>query len=89
MLRGNVARGLSGIGCAAGDVASDALHIGDVVTGVGGTVASVAVQGALIGCQVAIEIDRARDLMHELEAEVESTGELPAESRLRDYLRPR
>jgi hypothetical protein len=66
-------------------VASDALHIGDLITGPGGTAASLGVQAGTIACQIAIEVSRARDRMLELEQEIAQNGELPADERLREY----
>lgn len=85
IFRGNVGRGLAGIGCAAGDVAADVLHVGDAISGVGGTVLSLAVQAGTTACQVAIEMSRMRDLMNELEAEIQRIDGLPSDQRLRDY----
>lgn len=85
VLNGNVLRGLTAVGCATGDVASDFLHLGDAVTGPGGTAASLLAQGGLISCQIAIEVSRAYDLLKELEQEIADTGALPSDERLRDY----
>ncbi len=83
VFRGNVARGLSGIGLAVVDVASDLLHLGDAVSGVGGTALSVAVQGGTIAGQVKVEMDRVQEQMDRVLAEVDRTGALPPDSRLK------
>jgi hypothetical protein len=85
IFRGHVARGLAGIGLAAADVASDFLHLGDAVSGVGGTVVSLGAQAATVAGQVAIEIDRAKERFEELGGEIEKLGRLPDDARLRDY----
>jgi hypothetical protein len=84
ILRGHTARGLSGIGMAIGDVASDFLHLGDAVSGVGGTALSLGVQGGLIAGQLALEMDRMKDKMDELQKEIRDQGGLPDDRRLRD-----
>jgi hypothetical protein len=85
IMRGHTARGLAGISLAAGDVAADFLHIGDAVSGVGGTALSLGAQGALVAGQIGIEIDRLKDKMEELQREMERLDGLPDEGRLRDY----
>ncbi len=85
IFRGNVARGLSGVGCAAVDVASDVLHLGDAVGVVKGTVKSITNQVGTTACQVAIEVSRAEGRMRELYQEIARTGMLPSDSRLRKY----
>jgi hypothetical protein len=84
IMRGQTARGLAGISMAVGDVASDFLHIGDAVSGVGGTALSLGVQGGLIAGQLAVEMDRMKDKMDELQKEIRDRGGLPEERRLRD-----
>ncbi|MFO0979790.1 MAG: DUF4157 domain-containing protein [Planctomycetaceae bacterium] len=84
-MHGHVSRGLAGIGCAAGDVASDLLHGADVLTGPGGTAASLAIQAGTITCQVVIELERSKERMQELQQEIERTGKLPPDERLKDY----
>lgn len=83
--RGHVARGLAGVGCAAVDVGADLLHLADVVTGPGGTAASLAVQAGTIACQIGIEVARANEKMEELKQEIARTNNLPTVARLRDY----
>jgi hypothetical protein len=83
--RGHVARGLSGIGLAVGDMASDFVHIGDAVSGVGGTALSIGLQAATIAGQVSIEVERLQDKMQELNEEIQKLGALPDDGRLRDY----
>ncbi len=83
--RGHVARGLSGIGLSIADVASDFLHLGDAVSGVGGTALSIGAQGAIMVGQLAVEMERAQDKMDELQKEVADKGALPPDQRLRDY----
>lgn len=82
---GHVGRGLSGIGCAAADVGSDFLHLADVVTGPGGTAVSLTVQGGTIACQVAIQVLREQQKFEALIAEIERSGQLPSEERLKGY----
>jgi len=84
IFRGHTARGLAGIGMAAGDVASDFLHLGDAVSGVGGTALSLGVQGGLIAGQLAIEMDRMKDKMDALQKEIHDKGKLPDDRRLHD-----
>jgi len=84
ILRGHAARGMAGVGMAISDVASDFLHIGDAVSGVGGTALSLGAQGALIAGQLAIEMDRMKEKMQALQDEIERTGKLPDERRLRE-----
>jgi hypothetical protein len=84
-LRGEVARGLGGVGLGIADVASDFLHIGDAVTGVGGTALSIAAQGGTIAGQIAIEVDRFNDKMKELGEEIARNDNLPDVQRLKDY----
>ena len=85
IMRGRVARGFAGIGMAVGDVAADFLHIGDAVSGVGGTALSLGVQGGLIAGQLGIEMDRVREKMDELQKEIRDKGALPDDRRLRDH----
>ncbi|WP_426960161.1 hypothetical protein [Muricoccus radiodurans] len=85
IMRGHTARGMSGIGLAIGDVASDFLHLGDAVSGVGGTALSLGVQGGLMVGQIAVEMDRLEEKMEELKKEVEQLDGLPDEKKLRDY----
>lgn len=84
ILRGNNARGLAGIGMAIGDVASDFLHIGDAVSGVGGTALSLGLQGGLIAGQLKLEMDRMQEKMDQLQQEIRDKGALPDDRRLRD-----
>ena len=84
VIRGNVGRGLSGIGLAVADVASDFLHLGDAVSGVGGTAVSLAAQGGVIAGQVKIEMDRVQESMDRVLAEVDRSGRLPPDARLKD-----
>ncbi len=84
ILRGHTARGLAGVGMAIGDVAAQFLNIGDLVSGVGGTVLDVAAQGALAAGQLKLAMERAREKMRELEQEIERSG-VPGDDRLRDY----
>lgn len=69
----------------AGDVASDVLHLGDAITGIGGTAASLGAQAGLIACQIAVEMERAEDRMVELQQEINALRALPPENRLREY----
>lgn len=86
ILRGHTARGLAGVGLAAGSVAADFLNLGDAISGVGGTVAAVAAHGALMAGQIGIEMERAQEKMDELQKEVaDKGGVLPPDQRLRDY----
>lgn len=84
-MRGHVARGLAGAGLAIGDMAMDVIHVGDAVSGVGGTALSLGLQAGTIAGQVAIEIDRFNDRMKEMGEEIQKLGNLPDEGRLRDY----
>ena len=84
ILRGHTARGLSGIGMAIADVGSDFLHLGDAVSGVGGTALSLGVQGGLIAGQLALEMDRAKDKTEKLQQEIHDKGTLPDDKRLRE-----
>ena len=83
--RGRVGRGLAGISCGTADIAADVLHGGNVVTGVGGTLASLGAQGGLVACQVAIEVSRVQERLEGLSREIARTGRLPGEARLRDH----
>jgi hypothetical protein len=83
--RGHIARGLTGAGLSIVDMASDFVHVGDVVSGVGGTALSLGIQGGLIVGQVAIEIDRFQDKMKELQDEIQDKGDLPSPERLKGY----
>ena len=65
-------------------MASDFLHLGDAVSGVGGTALSLAAQGGTIAGQVAIEMSRVQEQMDRVLAEVDRTGHLPPDGRLRD-----
>src|SRR5262249_11839713 len=85
ILRGHTARGLAGIGLAGADLAAELLHVGDAVSGVGGTALSLGVQGGLMAGQIGIEMDRLKDKMEELQREMERLDGLPDEGRLRDY----
>lgn len=85
IMRGQVARGFAGIGIAVGDAAADLLHIGDAVSGVGGTALSIGVQGAAIAGQISIEVERFKEKMNELGEEIARDDQLPPESRLRGY----
>jgi hypothetical protein len=85
IMRGHVARGLAGMGIAVGDAAADLLHLGDAVSGIGGTALSVGVQAAAIAGQIKIEIDRYTEKMNELGEEIARNDQLPPESRLKDY----
>jgi hypothetical protein len=85
ILRGHTARGLAGVGLAAGSVAADFLNLGDAVSGVGGTVLAIGAHGALIAGQIGIEMERAQEKMDELQREIADKGALPPDQRLRDY----
>ncbi len=85
ILRLKVWRGLTAIGCAAGDIALDAAHAGDLVSGVGGTALSVGGQVATISCAIGVEISRAKDKYRELGKEIAKTGRLPSNARLKSY----
>jgi hypothetical protein len=84
-MRGHVARGLSGAGLAIVDAGSDFLHIGDAVTGVGGTALSLGIQAGTIAGQIGIEVDRFNDKMIELGEEIAKNDRLPDIQRLKDY----
>ena len=84
ILRGHTARGLAGIGMAIADVSSDLLHLGDAVSGVGGTALSLGIQGGLVAGQLALEMDRAKEKMEALEQEIHDKGTVPDDRRLRD-----
>jgi hypothetical protein len=83
IFRGHVARGLAGIGLSIADVGSDFLHLGDAVSGVGGTALSVGAQVGIMAGQIKIEVDRKEEKLKELAQEVEQLGELPSDDRLR------
>jgi hypothetical protein len=85
VFRGHVARGLGGIGLAVGDMISDVAHVGDAVSGVGGTALSLGLQAGAVAGQIAIELDRVQDRMDELGEEVKRLGALPDDGRLRSY----
>jgi hypothetical protein len=85
VFRGHVARGLGGIGLAVGDMVSDVVHVGDAVSGVGGTALSLALQAGTVAGQIAIELDRFQDKMDELGEEIHRLGALPDDGRLRSY----
>lgn len=85
IFRGNVGRGLAGMGLSIADVASDFLHLGDAVSGVGGTAISLGVQAATISGQIAITIERFKEKMNELGEEIARLDSLPSDTRLRDY----
>jgi hypothetical protein len=84
ILRGHTARGLAGIGMAVADVGSDLLHVGDAVSGVGGTALSLGLQGALVAGQLGIEMERMKEKMEELQKEIRDKGQVPDDRRLRD-----
>jgi hypothetical protein len=83
--RGHVARGLAGVGLAIVDVGSDFLHLGDAVSGVGGTALSLGVQAGTIAGQIKIELDRMEEKLQELGEEISRLGALPPDSKLHDY----
>lgn len=84
MLAGHVKRGLTGITCAAADVASDFLHAGDAVSGVGGTIASLSLQAGTITCQVVLEIQKAKEKLDLLEQRILRGEGLPPDDVLRN-----
>ncbi|TCI00774.1 hypothetical protein EJV46_00920 [Roseococcus sp. SYP-B2431] len=84
ILRGHTARGLAGIGMAVADVGSDLVHVGNAVSGVGGTALSLGLQGALVAGQLGIEMDRMKDKMEELQKEIRDKGRIPDDRHLRD-----
>jgi hypothetical protein len=83
IFRGRAARGIAGIGMAIADVASDFLHLGDAISGVGGTALSLGAQGALMAGQIKVELDRAQEKLEALSREIESSGKLPSGDRLK------
>jgi hypothetical protein len=85
IFRGHTARGLAGLGLAAGSVAADFLNLGDAVSGVGGTALAIAAHGALMAGQIGVEMERAQEKMDELQKEIADKGALPPDDRLRDY----
>jgi hypothetical protein len=85
IFRGHTARGLAGLGLAAGSVAADFLNLGDAVSGVGGTALAVAAHGALMAGQIGVEMQRAQEKMDELQKEIADKRALPPDQRLRDY----
>ncbi len=85
ILRGHTARGLAGIGLAIGDVAADFLHLGDAVSGVGGTALSIGVQGGIMAGQIELEMERQEEKMQEMGEEIQRNNQLPPDDRLRDY----
>jgi hypothetical protein len=84
IIDGHVWRGLRGIGLSIADVASDLLHLGDLVSGVGGTAVSLGVQGGTIAGQIQIEMERAEEKMQELMKEIEDGRNIPL-ARLREH----
>src|SRR5690242_18126411 len=51
----------------------------------GGTALSIGVQGGIMAGQIKIEMERQEEKMKELGEEIQRTGELPPDARLRDY----
>ena len=84
IFRGHVARGLSGVTLSIADVGADFLHLGDAVSGVGGTALSIGAQVGIMAGQVKIEMDRKEEKLKELAKEVEDLGGLPPDDRLRN-----
>jgi hypothetical protein len=84
ILRGHTARGLAGIGLSIVDVGADFVHLGDAISGVGGTVASLGIQAGTIAGQVAIEVERLKEKMQQLNEEIAKNGTLPPDGRLRE-----
>src|SRR5262249_17750621 len=84
VFRGQIARGLSGVGLAIGDVASDFLHLGGAVSGVGGPALGLAAQRRAIAGQIAREDGRYEQRLGELGDEIRQTGALPSDERLRE-----
>jgi hypothetical protein len=82
---GNVVLGLYSIGLAGIDVVSDALHAGDAVSGVGGTVLSLTVQGWCTAQQVAIAAGRADSRARQLQDYIEKHGAVPSRKELMEY----
>lgn len=84
ILRGHTARGLAGIGMAVGDVGSDFVHIGNIVSGVGGTALSLGLQGGLIAGQLKLEMDRLQEKFDRLLQEIRDSGAIPDDRRLHE-----
>jgi hypothetical protein len=76
---------LAGIGFATADVAADIFHLGDLVSGVGGTVLSLGIQAGTSAGQILIETERIEEKMRELQEEIAKTGKIPSDGRLHDY----
>jgi hypothetical protein len=74
---GNWALGGMTIGVAAVDILSDALHIGDLATGVGGTALSLTVQGWTIAMQTCLDEARTEGRLRELNQYIDEHGALP------------
>jgi hypothetical protein len=58
-------------------------HIGDAVSGVGGTALSIGAQAATIAGQIKIEMDRAEEKLEDLRKEIAEKDTLPDDGRLR------
>ena len=85
VMAGRVYRGMSGVGLATADVLADVLHIGDLVSGVGGTALSLGVQAGTTSGQILIETQRVEEKMQELQAEIAKLGKLPTDQRMREH----
>ncbi len=85
IMAGRVYRGVAGIGFATVDVIADVVHLGDLVSGVGGTVLSLGIQAGTSAGQILIETERVEEKMQELQEEIAKTGQIPSDGRLHDY----
>ena len=82
---GNFVLGIGTIGVAAVDVAADTLHLGDAVSGVGGTALSLTVQGWTTAMQTGFEAARINERSKELREYIHKNGKLPPNRELIDY----
>ncbi len=82
---GNFFMGIGTIGVAAVDVAADALHLGDAVSGVGGTALSLTVQAWTTAMQAGFEMARVQERSKELREYIHKNGKLPPRKELMGY----